>query len=132
MLLLLFLLAQTRMPLDDSPTAFACNMDVALQGKICTYEGTPGAASAADNMQLAAESAQRACGEVRAQLRAQCASDTAAAARTAACTLEGKARLADERGLLSPEARGCVDALRAALSKHLIVDDPFSPTRNNP
>jgi hypothetical protein len=129
MLLLLVLLAQARMPVDDSPTAFACNMDVALEGKKCTYEGTPGAASAADNTQLAAESAERACGDVRADLRAQCASDTAAAARTSACTLEGKARLADERGLLSPDARGCVDALRAVLSKHLIVEDPFPPTR---
>src|SRR5437879_4622547 len=103
-----------RMPADESATAFACTLEKAILGKKCTFEGDPGPAEAGANMREAAAAANRAC-EAAAksgEMRKACLDDAAQIAKSAACTLGGKSRLADDEGRATRDAVECVESLR--------------------
>jgi hypothetical protein len=107
-----------RMPVDEEPTAFACTFDEALRGGSCTYEASSGAADARDNSGAALEAGTRACaveGRRHEDLRKDCEKAVADVSHGARCAIA--ARLTDERGRLTPEARGCVEALRQAVGR---------------
>ena len=120
-LLALLLLAQAvppRMPVDGEPSAFACTFDAALSGARCLYEATPGPADARDNSKAAADAGLAACAAAARRdeaLRKDCETSVADASLGAACALS--ARLADAQGRLTPQARGCVEAVREAVAR---------------
>src|SRR5207244_12858329 len=85
-----------RMTPDGWAAALACTLEKAILGKKCTFEGDPGPADAAANLQLASRAAARAC-EAAAksgEMRKACLDDAAQIAKSPACTLGGKSRLA--------------------------------------
>ena len=121
MLFLTLLLAQSMpapAPLDDEPSALACTFEAALGGAKCLYEASSAPGAPRDNSQVAAEAGLRACGPAANRdegLRKECEKAVAEASLGAKCALA--ARLADARGRLTIEARGCVEVVREAVSR---------------
>ena len=121
MLLLALLLAQALpapMPVDEEPSALACTFEAALGGARCLYEAASAPGTPRDNSQAAADAGLRACLAAAgrdAGLRKECEAAVAEASLGARCALS--ARLADDRGLLTVEARGCVEAVREAVAR---------------
>lgn len=106
------------MPVDEEPSALACTFDSALSGASCVYEAASGPGDVRDNRKLALGAGTRACGEEAAEdaaLRKSCEKAVLAASAGAECALHS--RLADERGRLTLEAAGCVEAVRSAISR---------------
>jgi hypothetical protein len=118
-----------RGPVDETPTHYACTLDLLLRGERCTFEFTPapGAASEAtarDNSQAAAVAA-RFCAEAatpreehRADptLRKMCEDEVARVALDG-CTLEGRIPLRDPRGRVASAAGDCADSLGHVLAR---------------
>ena len=121
MLLLALLLAQSipaPMPVDDEPSALACTFEAALGGARCLFEASSAPGLPRDNSQVAADAGLRACAAVSNRdegLRKECEKAVAEASLGAKCSVA--ARLADSRGRLTVEARGCVEAVREAVSR---------------
>lgn len=125
MLLLALLLAQALpapmpvpMPVDDEPSALACTFEAALGGARCLYEAASAPGTPRANSQAAADAGLLACLAAAgrdAGLRQECETAVAEASLGARCALS--ARLADDRGLLTVEARGCVEAVREAVAR---------------
>lgn len=110
-------LAQERLPVDESATAFACTLEKALLGKKCTYEGEAGPSSAGENSRAALDAAARACESAAgsAELRKACLDEAAQAAHSAACG--GKSRLVDDEGHATRDAALCVESLREVIAR---------------
>ena len=109
-MLLALLLAQA--------TSFACTFESALAGQKCLYEGASEAGNAQDNSQIAAAVGARGCAAAAGRdqgLRKDCEKAVAEASLGESCAL--KMRLADDDGLLTPEAPACVEAIRAAIAR---------------
>ena len=110
MLLAVLLVAQA------SP--FACTFASALAGEKCTYEGDGAEGDARANSKLAAEAGLKACAAAARKddaLRKDCENAVAEAALGPRCALA--VRLADPDGALTPDAAGCVEAVRVAVSR---------------
>jgi hypothetical protein len=120
LLFALLLVAQAvppRMPVDAEPSAFACTFDVALSGARCIYEAAPGPKGASDNSKAAADAGVAACAAAARRdeaLRKDCEKSVADAS-LGACALSS--RLADAQGRLTPQARGCVEAVREVIAR---------------
>ena len=118
-----------RQPVDESPTHYACTLDLLLRGERCTFEFTPapGQASEAlarDNSQAAAMAA-RFCPEAATPrdehgadptLRKMCEDEVARVALDS-CALEGRIPLRDAQGRVAVGAAECVDSLGRALAR---------------
>jgi hypothetical protein len=121
MLLLALLLAQqvpAPMAVDEAPSALACTFEAALGGAKCIYEAASGPGAPRDNSQAAADAGVRACALEAPRdegLRKDCEKAVAEASLGAKCALA--VRLADERGRLTVQARGCVEAVRLAVAQ---------------
>jgi len=119
-----------RMPVDDRPTPFACNLERLLKGERCTFEFDPAPGSGAEpraheNSRHAAR-ASRSCAEAAtrpdelqpdAMLRKMCEDDIARIALDEQCTLGGRMPFADDDGRLVASAAPCVEELARALSR---------------
>jgi len=121
MLLLALLLAQSvpaLLPPEDEPSALACTFEAALRGEKCLYEASSAPGLPRDSSQVAADAGLRACAAVSNRdegLRKECTKAVAEASLGAQCAVA--ARLADSQGRLAIEARGCVEAVREAVSR---------------
>lgn len=121
MLLFALLLAQAvpaPMASDPEPSALACTFAAALGGQKCLYEATSAPGAPRDNSKAAADAglpACRAAANGEEALRKECEKAVAEASLGKSCTLG--ARLADDRGLLTIEARDCVEAVREAVAR---------------
>ena len=118
------------MPVDDSPTPFACTLEKLLRGEKCVLEVDPkptleGPAQSQQNIALAGAGAARVCaaaaiapGEKAADetLRQACEKDVAQAA-IASCGLDGRAALQDSGGRLGLSARGCAGKLHEIVAR---------------
>lgn len=104
------------MPVDESPTAFACTLERALSSqKTCAFEGKPGEAGPGENARLAAAAAEQACAAAHddGPLRKDC---VARAARAGA-ECNTRARIVDDAGLVTPEGAACVSRLRREVQR---------------
>ncbi|MCA1828608.1 MAG: hypothetical protein LC689_16930 [Myxococcales bacterium] len=100
------------------PSAFACTFESAIGGSRCIYEAESASGDAQENSKNAAEAGARGCaGAARrdASLRKDCEKAVAEASLGPRCALA--ARLSDARGRLTPQAQGCVEALRQAIAR---------------
>ena len=118
------------MPVDASPTPFACTLEKLLLGERCILEVEPkatrdGPAQTQQNIAWAGGAAARPCaaaavgpGEKRADqtLRLACEKDVAALAINA-CGLDGRAALQDEAGRLGVAGRGCAEELQRVIAR---------------
>src|SRR5689334_3263798 len=112
MLLALLLVAQAE------PSAFACTFKTAIEGARCVYEAEPAAGDARENSETAAQAGVRACASAARRdesLRKDCEKAVAEASLGTRCAIG--ARLADDDGRLTVQARGCVEALRQAVAR---------------
>ena len=119
-----------RMPVDERPTPFACNLERLLKGERCTFEfdpapGAPNDSLARENSRQAAR-ASRSCAEAATKpddvhpdstLRKMCEDDIARIALDEQCTLVGRVPFADDDGRLVASAGPCVEELARALSR---------------
>lgn len=106
------------MPVDEEPSALACTFDAALRGADCLYEARSGPGEARDNSKAAAEAGLRACAaEARRDeaLRKDCEKGVAEASLGPRCAIS--ARIADQKGRLTAQAGGCVEAVRLVISR---------------
>ena len=118
-----------RMPVDERPTPFACNLERLLKGERCTFEfdpapGAPSDSLARENSREAAR-ASRSCADAATKpddlhpdptLRKMCEDDIARIALEQ-CTLEGRVAFADDEGRVVASAAPCVEELARALSR---------------
>jgi len=118
-----------RQPVDETPTHYACTLDLLLRGERCTFEfaPAPGAASEAlaRNNSQAAAIAARFCPDAATPrdehgadptLRKMCEDEVARVALEA-CSLEGRIPLRDAQGHVAVDAADCADALGRALAR---------------
>src|SRR5260370_29552445 len=121
MLLLALLLAQQVPPpmaVDEAPSALACTFEAASGGSNCLYEAASGPGARRDNSKAAADAGLRACALEAPRdegLRKDCEKAVAEASLGGKCALA--VRLADERGRLTAQAQGCVEAVRLAVAQ---------------
>ncbi len=121
MILLALLLAQALPPpmaVDDEPSALACTFDSAVGGSKCVYEAASGPGVARDNSKAAADAGLRACAVAARRddgLRKDCEKAVAEASLGLRCAVAS--RLADDQGRLTAQAQGCVESVRAAISR---------------
>ena len=118
-----------RVPVDETPTHYACTMDLLLRGERCTFEFTPAPraaseAMARDNAQVAAVAA-RFCPEAATPrnehgadptLRKMCEDEVARVALEG-CALDGRIPIRDGQGHVAEAAAECVDSLGRALAR---------------
>jgi hypothetical protein len=118
-----------RMPVDDTPTHYACTLELLLRGERCTFEfaPTPGPVSEAvarDNSQAAAVAARHCADaatprdEHRADetLHKMCEDEVARVALDG-CSLEGRVPLRDAQGRVASAASECADSLGHVLAR---------------
>jgi hypothetical protein len=118
-----------RMPVDETPTHYACTLERLFGGERCTFEftpvpGAPSEALARDNSQAAAVAA-RFCAEAATPrdeqrpepiLRKTCEDEVARVALDG-CSFEGRIPLRDAQGRVAAAAGECADALGQVLAR---------------
>jgi hypothetical protein len=118
-----------RMPVDDSPTHYACTLERLLRGQRCTYEFTPKPVArsdsvARDNSQAAAAAARFCSAAATPQdehrpdgtLRKMCEDDVARVSLDG-CTLDGRFPLQDAQGRVAMDAQECAESLGHVLAR---------------
>jgi hypothetical protein len=118
-----------RMPVDDTPTHYACTLERLLRGQRCTYEFDPTPAarseSVAQGNSKAAAIAARFClaaatpqDEHRpdGMLRKMC-EDEVARVSLDGCTLDGRFPLSDAQGHVASAAQECAESLGHVLAR---------------
>jgi len=118
-----------RMPVDETPTHYACTMDRLLRGERCTFEFDPVPGSnddslARDNSKSAAVAARYCADAATPQyehradvtLRKMC-EDEVARVSLDGCSLGGRIPLEDHQGRVAGAASECADSLGHVLAR---------------
>ena len=118
-----------RMPVDETPTQYACTLERLLRGERCTFEfdpqpGEPSEPTARENSRAAAVAARYCAAAATpvtdersdATLRKMCEDDIARIALDV-CSLEGRLPLRDSHGRVASAASECVDSLGHVLAR---------------
>src|SRR5438874_5350540 len=118
-----------RMPVDGTPTHYACTLERLLRGERCIYEFDPVPAArsesvARDNSQAAAVAARFCSAAATPQdehrpdgtLRKMC-EDEVARVSLDGCTLDGRIALQDARGHVASAASECAESLGHVLAR---------------